>query len=148
MEREVRIRERAAESGSTDSRATRKPSKNPPTASSLLNNRFRQVQCSYCNENHTSTSCMKVSGVEARREILRKSGRCFICLRKNHISRNCRSSLKCSTCNDDTMSPSVRVEHRLLLLAVGLATRVVLHPQTSMSEHIPLSCYRQRLPRP
>ena len=46
-----------------------------------------------------SVSCPKVTGVEARKEILRKSGRCFVCLRRNHISRNCRSSLKCNTCN-------------------------------------------------
>ena len=46
-----------------------------------------------------SSSCPKVTGVDAWKEILLKSGRCFVCLRKNHISRNCRSSLKCNACN-------------------------------------------------
>ena len=31
--------------------------------------------------------------------MLRSSGRCFICLRQNHISRNCRSSSRCAECN-------------------------------------------------
>ena len=95
MEKELRIRERAAE---LDPRVTRKP-KPVAMVSSLLSNSSRQVRCSFCNQDHMSVSCPKVTGVEARKEILRKSGRCFVCLRRNHISRNCRSSLKCNTCN-------------------------------------------------
>ena len=98
VEKEVRIRERAAESGGANSRGVRR-SKPPATASSLLNNSSGQVQCSFCNGDHTSSSCPRVTGVDAQKEILRKSGRCFVCLRKNHISRNCRSSLKCNACN-------------------------------------------------
>ena len=98
VEKEVRIRERAAESGGTDSR-TPKKGRSPTTVSSLLNNSSGQVRCSFCNEDHSSQSCTKVAGVDARKESLRKSGRCFVCLRRNHISRTCRSSLKCSTCN-------------------------------------------------
>ena len=48
VEREVRIRERAAESGGTDSRVPRKV-KPPTTVSSLLNNSSGQVRCSFCN---------------------------------------------------------------------------------------------------
>ena len=36
--------------------------------------------------------------VEDRRRSLQRSGRCFVCLRKGHISRNCRSNLRCSDC--------------------------------------------------
>ena len=36
--------------------------------------------------------------VDARKQILRSSGRCFICLRKGHISRDCRSRSKCPKC--------------------------------------------------
>ena len=94
----MRIRERAAESDGTDSRVPRKV-KPPTTVSSLLNNSSGQVRCSFCNEDHTSMSCPTVTEVDARRESLRRSGRCFVCLRRNHISRNCRSSLKCSKCH-------------------------------------------------
>ena len=54
--------------------------------------------CVYCQQNHASTDCTKVSGVDSRKRALRAAGRCFKCLRRNHISRNCRSSSKCATC--------------------------------------------------
>lgn len=43
-------------------------------------------------------TCETVSDVDARKKILQSSGRCFNCLRKNHISRNCCSSSKCKKC--------------------------------------------------
>ena len=39
-----------------------------------------------------------MTDINARKEVLRKSGRCYICLRKHHISRDCRSSGSCSKC--------------------------------------------------
>lgn len=36
---------------------------------------------------------------EARKQILRKHGRCYICLRRGHIGRDCRSHTRCSKCN-------------------------------------------------
>ena len=36
--------------------------------------------------------------MEDRRRSLQRSGRCFVCLRKGHISRNCRSNSRCSDC--------------------------------------------------
>ncbi len=36
--------------------------------------------------------------VETRKHHLRKSGRCFICLRRYHVGRNCRSNAKCHLC--------------------------------------------------
>ena len=35
---------------------------------------------------------------EARKQILKKSGRCFCCLKRGHISRECRSPHKCLEC--------------------------------------------------
>ena len=40
-----------------------------------------------------------VTNVAERKRILKTSGRCFVCLKKHHISRDCRSTLKCSKCN-------------------------------------------------
>ena len=68
VEKEVRIRERAAESGGADSRGVRR-SKPPATASSLLNNSSGRVQCSFCNGDHTSSSCPRVTGVDARKRL-------------------------------------------------------------------------------
>ena len=56
------------------------------------------VTCSYCGQGHPSVSCNSVTDVPARKEILRKSGRCYVCLRKNHLSRECRSNLTCKKC--------------------------------------------------
>ena len=55
-------------------------------------------QCTFCRQDHISASCPRVKDVETRKDILRKTGRCFVCMRRNHISRNCRSVLKCSLC--------------------------------------------------
>ena len=55
--------------------------------------------CCYCQQPHSSTDCMSVPSVSARKQILKTSGRCFNCLRKGHLSRNCRSPRKCLKCN-------------------------------------------------
>lgn len=54
--------------------------------------------CCYCQQAHSSDNCKIVTKVGARKQILRKSGRCFGCLRKGHISRECRSTCNCSKC--------------------------------------------------
>ena len=47
---------------------------------------------------HISSLCTIVTDVNAKKEALRKSGRCYICLWKGHISRDCRSTGSCSKC--------------------------------------------------
>ena len=39
-----------------------------------------------------------VTRVDSRSEALKKVGRCFICLRRGHISRTCQSRIKCLNC--------------------------------------------------
>ena len=39
-----------------------------------------------------------MSDVKARKDTLRKSGRCYLCLRKGHLVRQCRSSSVCHKC--------------------------------------------------
>ncbi|XP_003391348.1 PREDICTED: uncharacterized protein LOC100639084, partial [Amphimedon queenslandica] len=57
--------------------------------------------CCYCKaQGHNPESCRRVSSVEERRQILRRVGRCFICLRKGHISSKCRSRWKCMKCKE------------------------------------------------
>lgn len=74
LEKEVAIRERALASSHTD--ATQR-SKTPATASSLLTNSGVGT-CVYCNQEHQSSSCRNITDVSARREVLRKSGRCYV----------------------------------------------------------------------
>ena len=91
IEREIEARERSMP-------ATIPNQKVVPTAAALMVSNLKHANCAYCECGHPSASCTVVISVEAKREALRKSGRCYVCLRKNHISRNCRSASKCTTC--------------------------------------------------
>lgn len=50
--------------------------------------------CCYCSGNHAPEECTVVPEVADRRS----SGRCFVCSRKGHMGRDCRSRLKCCLC--------------------------------------------------
>ena len=95
MEEEINARERA---GISSVQLPRRPTRDPPTAAALMSSDTRPT-CSFCEHPHPSSLCKIVTNPEARKQILRRTGRCFVCLRKNHISRQCRSSLKCLDCN-------------------------------------------------
>ena len=94
IEKEIEARERAAVDSSVN---TRKPSREPPTTSALLTNN-PQIACCYCNGSHQSHLCRTVPSAEQRKQCLMRSGRCFICLRKGHRVKDCRSSLRCFSC--------------------------------------------------
>ena len=53
--------------------------------------------CVYCTGDHYSASCEAVTDVNKRKDILRNHGRCFVCLRKGHIFRNC-TKRNCRIC--------------------------------------------------
>ena len=68
------------------------------TAATLLSS-GSQPACCYCNDHsHKSINCTSVTKAEARQQILKKTGRCFVCLRKGHLSRQCRSTSNCRLC--------------------------------------------------
>ena len=94
IEKEIEARERAAVDSSVN---TKRPGREPSTTSALLTNNL-QVACCFCNGSHQSHLCRTVPGVEQRKQCLMRSGRCFICLRKGHRMKDCRSSLRCSSC--------------------------------------------------
>ena len=78
------------------------PNKNkrdPGTTFSLFNGNANGPTCTYCKGKHPSKDCKTVIDVLARKDLLKKYGRCFVCLRKDHISRNCPSKSKCHKCN-------------------------------------------------
>ena len=54
--------------------------------------------CSYCQQAHFSGECNTVTSPDERKQILRRLGRCFICLKKFHVSKNCRSLSRCHKC--------------------------------------------------
>ena len=71
-----------------------------PTASALTTREHNSGgrDCVYCKGEHYSTSCEKITGVPARKEVLKKEGRCFVCLAKGHRAHQCRTFKKCHKC--------------------------------------------------
>ncbi|XP_068761955.1 uncharacterized protein [Montipora capricornis] len=65
---------------------------------SAKNKQFSRVWCSFCNQNHQSSKCNVVTSAESRKQVLRKKGRCYLCLKSGHLSPNCKSSVKCFKC--------------------------------------------------
>ena len=55
--------------------------------------------CVYCGKGHLSWKCNNVTDVESRKHMLRKQGRCFLCLRTKHVARFCSSKYRCVKCN-------------------------------------------------
>jgi hypothetical protein len=95
INREVDARERSCGS----SLSSRKPlPREPPTAAALVAANSSQVHCAFCEQGHQSSSCTVVTDVDARKQALLKSGRCYGCLRRGHIGRNCRSAVTCNKC--------------------------------------------------
>ena len=99
LEEEVNVRERAGANQDTSNR------RKPPfrsSASALVAGssgaNSAGITCTYCGKGHTSATCGTVTDVSARKEVLRKEGRCYVCLRKNHVVRECRSTLSCKKC--------------------------------------------------
>ena len=100
VERELEARERAIVASVEPTAPSRRADKVGPTISSLLTGNVpSDPVCCYCGQSHASDSCKAVSSYEARRKILLRSGRCFVCLRKGHVGKNCRSTYKCFSCS-------------------------------------------------
>ena len=60
---------------------------------------FSRPRCVFCGGDHRSGRCEIITEVLSRKEILRKQGRCYVCLQKAHTARNCKLEYKCFNCN-------------------------------------------------
>ena len=69
-----------------------------PTATALVASDGKP-RCCYCRQPHPSISYKNVPDVMQRKNILKKTGRCFVCLKRHHMSKDCRSPLSCTRCN-------------------------------------------------
>lgn len=71
-------------------------SKFTPTASALHTD--TRLNCVFCNSDHYSAACDQITDTAERRQILKREGRCFLCLRKNHRVSECKRSKNCRSC--------------------------------------------------
>ena len=84
MKHEIDPRERAAMSPSL---LLKRPDKDQLIAMALLTGESGPI-CSYCNQSRSSSTCKMVTNVETRKQILKKTGRCFVWLRRHHINND------------------------------------------------------------
>ena len=92
VKNEVEARERCGMNTSVEKKSPLKKSFNPgneSTASALLSGNRGELNCLFCKGNHRASECQVVTNIDERREILKKQGRCFNCLRRGgHLARN------------------------------------------------------------
>ena len=81
----------------TDSSAGKQVRSQLPTTSALLN-ASGKVSCSFCKGSHPSAKCNIVTDPQQRKAILRKQGRCYVCLKKAHLAKYCTSRIYCFNC--------------------------------------------------
>ena len=99
LSEEVEARERAASSSTNPPRKI--PARIPSSFNLLVGNSNRPpntITCTYCKKEHHSAACTEITDINARKSILRSTGKCYICLRKGHTSRNCTSNITCRKC--------------------------------------------------
>ena len=57
-------------------------------------------KCLYCRRNdHSPSQCRIVTNVNSRKDILRKSAKCFVCLNSGHLAKDCSVNYICRKCN-------------------------------------------------
>ena len=99
LEEEIKARERAMPSAIQLPTVKKSGTKNDSvgTAATLITS-TNPPSCCFCQQFHPSSECKAVIDIGERRQILMRSGRCFICLKKYHISKNCHSATRCRNC--------------------------------------------------
>ena len=79
------------------------PKQYQSTTASLLSSTDKKSQryvsiCAFCDGEHPSHKCNVVSNHRARRDIVKRKGKCYVCLRSGHIARKCNSQTNCFRC--------------------------------------------------
>ncbi len=106
IEADLNAREQCAQMN-TRGNNTARPNRNPvPTTAALLNNESK-VTCSFCKGHHLSAKCTIVTDPGRRKQMLLKQGQCFVCLKKGHRSKECKSNIFVLYANKGTTKPFV-----------------------------------------
>ena len=69
-----------------------------PTAAALTTGSSKAT-CTFCKGAHNTSECHVVTDIRQRKNILKREGRCYLCLRRSgHLARDCQASIKCFSC--------------------------------------------------
>ena len=106
---EIEARERCEPIGTshTDSSTPKRPipgqtNKDKDTTGATLTSQTERpalVSCTFCKQGHSSTNCSTVTDINSRKSLLKQQGRCFVCLRHNHLARNWSPNKVCRICS-------------------------------------------------
>ncbi len=115
VQQEIEARERSDTRSTTGPAQGKRPYREQHTAATLFAGAAHSP-CCYCQRDHASELCKTVPQVDTRKQTLLKSGRCFLCLRRGHIGRECRSRGRCTSCGGkhhvSICSKGSTVDHR------------------------------------
>ena len=70
-----------------------------PSSAHAFHTKSGTESCAFCLGAHRHEDCKRVDNAEKRKELLRRYSRCFNCLKKGHLARNCSIKVKCNACN-------------------------------------------------
>lgn len=61
----------------------------------------KKIECVFCKSSHDIQGCDTVRKLtlDERKEIVKRESCCFICLRRGHISQNCKVKIRCDWCS-------------------------------------------------
>ena len=103
---ELEAREKSRFVGGNSSSVEEKPwlkgrrSYDPVTAAALHLTDQPQASCYFCDHpGHKTFKCSLVTDPETRKEILKKKGKCFVCLKSEHILKYCPSEMRYIKCS-------------------------------------------------
>ena len=100
FEEELSARERAQNTGATAIMTPHRRHHNRPMQTSAFAvSDPGDPMCVFCQQPHFAAKCNIVKEIESRRKVLKDNGRCYNCLRKNHLARNCPSRSRCRQCH-------------------------------------------------
>jgi hypothetical protein len=77
---------------------------------------YGRIKCAYCLGEHSHENCKKITDINERKQLIRKYGRCFICLKKGHISKIVLVMLIVMHAGNDNIGLFVRVLGFLLTM--------------------------------
>ena len=103
LKREIELREehRESENKNNCKSGDRSVWKRGQSSAHALLTKSKVEACAFCLGGHRHEDCSRVDNKDKRKELLRKYSRCFNCLRKGHLARNCNVKVKCSVCKGE-----------------------------------------------